>query len=97
MSDTVTFLIDGAPVHGTPGQTILQAADAAGIYIPRLCYMDGLSSFGSCRVCRHVPGVSGVGYGRFHPAARISLQCRGDEAHLRQGFAFWPGGLCLFP
>ena len=51
MSDTVTFLIDGAPVHGVPGQTILQAADAAGIYIPRLCNMDGLSPFGSCRVC----------------------------------------------
>ena len=51
MSDTVTFLIDGAPVRGAPGQTILQAADAAGIYIPRLCNMDGLSPFGGCRVC----------------------------------------------
>jgi [NiFe] hydrogenase diaphorase moiety small subunit len=51
MSDTVTFIIDGAEIKGTAGQTILQAADAAGIYIPRLCAKKELSPFGSCRVC----------------------------------------------
>lgn len=51
MSDTITLTIDGAQVHGEPGQTILEAASAAGIYIPRLCAKEELSPFGSCRVC----------------------------------------------
>jgi [NiFe] hydrogenase diaphorase moiety small subunit len=51
MSDAITFTIDGAEVRGKPGQTILQAADEAGVYIPRLCAFKGLSPFGSCRVC----------------------------------------------
>jgi [NiFe] hydrogenase diaphorase moiety small subunit len=53
MSDkkTVTFQIDGVEVQGEPGQTIMQAADAAGIYIPRLCAFEGLSPYGGCRVC----------------------------------------------
>jgi len=51
MSDTITFRIDGVAVTGRPGQTIMQAADEAGIYIPRLCARDGLSAYGACRVC----------------------------------------------
>ena len=47
----ISFEIDGVEVKGTAGQTILQAADMAGIYIPRLCAFDGLLPFGSCRVC----------------------------------------------
>ncbi|PLX33329.1 MAG: NADP oxidoreductase [Ignavibacteria bacterium] len=49
--NTITFEIDGVEVQGTAGQTIMQAADVAGIYIPRLCAFDGLEPFGSCRVC----------------------------------------------
>jgi [NiFe] hydrogenase diaphorase moiety small subunit len=48
---TITFKIDGVEVKGKPGQTIIEAADAAGVYIPRLCYMKGLIPHGSCRVC----------------------------------------------
>jgi len=51
MSQTITLMIDGVEVKGRRGQTILEAADAAGIYIPRLCYMKGLAPHGSCRVC----------------------------------------------
>ncbi len=51
MSQTITFTIDGVEVKGRSGQTIMEAADAAGIYIPRLCYMEGLPPHGSCRVC----------------------------------------------
>ena len=51
MSDTITIIIDGQEVQGRPGQTILEAADDAGVYIPRLCWMKGLTSAGSCRVC----------------------------------------------
>ena len=51
MSDKVTFTIDGVEVAGTAGQTIMEAADEAGIYIPRLCKGEGLKPRGSCRVC----------------------------------------------
>lgn len=51
MSNTVSFTIDGVQVAGRPGQTILEAADEAGIYIPRLCAMRELVPHGSCRVC----------------------------------------------
>lgn len=51
MSQTIAFTIDGRPVRAQPGQTILQAADAAGIYIPRLCAHRELHPFGACRVC----------------------------------------------
>jgi [NiFe] hydrogenase diaphorase moiety small subunit len=51
MADTFTFTIDGTEVEAKPGQTILEAADEAGIYIPRLCNKDGLEPYGACRVC----------------------------------------------
>ena len=51
MSETITFTIDGVEVRGEPGQTIMAAADVAGVYIPRLCSMQGLVPHGSCRVC----------------------------------------------
>ena len=51
MSDTINLIIDGREIQGKKGQTILEAAEAAGIYIPRLCHLKGLVPFGSCRVC----------------------------------------------
>ncbi|MBN1943622.1 MAG: (2Fe-2S)-binding protein [Phycisphaerae bacterium] len=51
MSNTITFTIDGVEVTGQSGQTIMEAADAAGIYIPRLCALEELAPHGSCRVC----------------------------------------------
>jgi [NiFe] hydrogenase diaphorase moiety small subunit len=48
---TLTFTIDGVEVKGKSGQTIMDAADQAGIYIPRLCDVEGLEPQGSCRVC----------------------------------------------
>ncbi len=51
MSDKVDFIIDGEEVSANPDQTILIAAEEAGIYIPRLCAMKDLVPFGACRVC----------------------------------------------
>jgi [NiFe] hydrogenase diaphorase moiety small subunit len=51
MSDRISLTIDGQQIEARPGQTILEAAEAAGVYIPRLCWMKGLSPFGSCRLC----------------------------------------------
>ncbi|CUH67546.1 NAD-reducing hydrogenase HoxS subunit gamma [Thalassovita gelatinovora] len=46
-----SFTIDGVAVTAEDGETIMEAADAAGIYIPRLCDHEGLRHQGSCRVC----------------------------------------------
>lgn len=57
MNTPVTFTLNGVQVTAQPGQTILQAADAAGVYIPRLCAHPELHPFGACRVCTvHVNG-----------------------------------------
>ncbi|MCP3904615.1 MAG: 2Fe-2S iron-sulfur cluster binding domain-containing protein [Planctomycetes bacterium] len=51
VSDWITITVDGVRVPAKPGQTILEAADNAGIYIPRLCHRPGLEPYGGCRVC----------------------------------------------
>jgi [NiFe] hydrogenase diaphorase moiety small subunit len=54
MSDgtaAATFLLDGEEVPFEPGQTLIQAALAAGRYIPHLCYHPEFEPHGSCRVC----------------------------------------------
>ena len=51
MSRGPTFLLDGEEVAFEPGQTVLQAALAAGRYIPHLCYHPEFTSHGSCKVC----------------------------------------------
>jgi [NiFe] hydrogenase diaphorase moiety small subunit len=46
-----TFLLDGEEVPFEPGQTVMQAALAAGHYIPHLCYHPEFKPHGSCKVC----------------------------------------------
>lgn len=61
---TDTFLLDGVAVPFAPGQTVVQAALAAGRYIPHLCYHPQFRPHGSCKVCtvkangRHVTGCT---------------------------------------
>ena len=43
--------IDGIEVEVPAGSTILQAAEQAGIEIPRFCYHERLSIAGNCRMC----------------------------------------------
>ena len=43
--------IDGMEIDVAPGTTILQAAEIAGIEIPRFCYHARLSIAGNCRMC----------------------------------------------
>lgn len=51
MSDLIRFTVDGREVTAEPNETIIDAADRAGIYIPRLCHKPGLEPYGGCRVC----------------------------------------------
>lgn len=51
MSDLTRFTVDGREVTAEPNETIIDAADRAGIYIPRLCHKPGLEPYGGCRIC----------------------------------------------
>ena len=51
MAETFTITVDGREIEAKPGQTILEATEAAGVYVPRLCWMKDLTPAGSCRVC----------------------------------------------
>ncbi len=57
----VHLKINGQEVTAQSGQTILEAAQAAGIDIPVLCYHPALSSWGACRMCLvEVKGMRGM-------------------------------------
>lgn len=46
-----TITINGKKCDFTPGQMILQVANANSVEIPQYCYHDGLSIVASCRIC----------------------------------------------
>jgi bidirectional [NiFe] hydrogenase diaphorase subunit len=56
--------IDGRLTSAGAGQTVLQAATEVGISIPTLCYLNGLSAVGACRLCL----VEVVGSPKLQPA-----------------------------
>lgn len=47
----ITMTIDGHEVSARSDQTILTAAREQDIWIPSLCYLEGLSIWGACRLC----------------------------------------------
>jgi bidirectional [NiFe] hydrogenase diaphorase subunit len=47
----LTLTIDGHPVSARDDETILAAAREAGVAIPTLCQLDGVSAAGACRMC----------------------------------------------
>ena len=59
--EAVTLNIDGQEVKTEKGQSVLEAALAAGIYIPSLCYHPNLSPYGGCRLCVvEIEGMRGM-------------------------------------
>jgi bidirectional [NiFe] hydrogenase diaphorase subunit len=46
-----TLTIDGKLISARAEQTILEAAREAGIAIPTLCHLEGVSDVGACRLC----------------------------------------------
>ena len=56
----IELTIDGIKTNASEGTTVLEAARDMGIVIPTLCYHEGLSPYGACRVCM-VEVVKGSG------------------------------------
>lgn len=51
MTKKMKIIFDGQEISAESNDTIMVAADRAGIYITRLCDVEGLVPQGSCRVC----------------------------------------------
>ena len=79
MSD-IHLTINGQPVTAQSGQTILEAAQAAGIEIPTLCHHPALSNHGACRMCLvEVKGMRGLQTSCTCPAAPGMEVCTDNQ------------------
>lgn len=65
-----TLTIDGKLVSAREEDTILIAAREAGVSIPTLCYIEGLSPVGACRMCL----VEQKGVNRLQAACATTVQ-----------------------
>jgi bidirectional [NiFe] hydrogenase diaphorase subunit len=63
----ISLNLNGVPVSVEEGTTLLEASRFMGFPIPTLCYMDGLSPYGACRLC-----VVEIGEG---PRAKLVSSC----------------------
>ena len=48
---TVSITVDGKAHEAQPGQLVIEAAEDAGVYVPRFCYHPRMTSVGMCRQC----------------------------------------------
>ncbi|MGO4907104.1 NADH-quinone oxidoreductase subunit NuoG [Pseudorhodobacter sp. W20_MBD10_FR17] len=71
MSNLKKIIIDGIEVEVEGAMTLIQAAEVAGIEIPRFCYHERLTIAGNCRMCL----VEVVG-GPPKPAASCAMQVK---------------------
>ena len=71
MSNLRKLIIDGIEVEVDGAMTIIQAAEVAGVEIPRFCYHERLTIAGNCRMCL----VEVVG-GPPKPAASCAMQVK---------------------
>ena len=66
----ITVKINGNDYEAREGSTILEVARENGVYIPTLCFMEGVSDIGSCRLCM----VEAEGYDTMLPACRTKIK-----------------------
>lgn len=56
-----TIIVDDNPIEAPEGAPLLEALRQAGIYIPSLCYLEGLPPYGGCRMCLvEIEGTRGL-------------------------------------
>jgi predicted molibdopterin-dependent oxidoreductase YjgC len=72
--------INGKDVSVREGQTVLEVARDADIYIPTLCTLEGLPNFGACRLCLvKIEGMRGFPPACTTPAAENMVVVTEDE------------------
>jgi len=47
----INLTIDGKEIEAQEGATVLEAAEAAGVFVPTLCHHPQLTPYGGCRLC----------------------------------------------
>ena len=56
-----TIIVDGNPLEAPEGAPLLEVLRHAGIYIPSLCYLEGLPPYAGCRMCLvEIEGARGL-------------------------------------
>ena len=84
--DHVTVFIDGVEMAAPKGSMIIQAADKAGIPIPRFCYHEKLPIAANCRMCMVDTEVGGRAAPKPSPACAtpvmdgMKIYTRNDKA-----------------
>ena len=58
MAKTLRFSLDGKTIEALAGESVLEAAERAGVRIPHYCWHRALGNPGNCRMC--VVEVEGV-------------------------------------
>lgn len=57
----ISLEIDGQMVQAAPDTTVLEAADALGVWIPRLCHLPGVPARAVCQLCLvAIDGINGL-------------------------------------
>jgi len=79
VTECPTFVLDGAEIPFEPGQTLLQAALAAGHYIPHLCYHPEFEPHGSCKLCTAAAGGHTLTSCTQHAEAGMEVQSNTEE------------------
>ncbi len=65
----INLTVDGIKVTVPEGTTVLEAAKAAKINIPTLCYLKGVNQIGACRICMvEIEGARGLAAACVMPA-----------------------------
>lgn len=83
MSEPNTFQLDGQAIPYETGQTIMEAARAAGVYIPHLCYHPEFRPHGSCKLC--TVKVNGRMMASCTSPAATGLQVESDTEEVNEG------------
>ena len=50
-NEKIKIEVDGQEIEARPGSMLIEATDAAGIYVPRFCYHKKLTVVANCRMC----------------------------------------------
>jgi len=50
-TDHVNITVNGTPVEARKGELVIDAAERAGVFIPRFCYHPRMKPVGMCRMC----------------------------------------------
>jgi bidirectional [NiFe] hydrogenase diaphorase subunit len=79
----ITLKIDGKLVSARAGETLLEAARGAGVSIPTLCNLEGLSAVGACRLCLVEVGGSSRLFPACVTAVSEEMEVQTDTEKLR--------------